>query len=364
VEWLLFATALLVAFSNGANDNFKGFATVWGSDTLAYREALILATLATVAGSLASWFLAESLVQQFTGKGLVPDAVASTPLFIMGVASGTAATVLLATRLGLPVSTTHALIGGLIGAGLGQSGGAVHFGALAQTFLLPLLLSPVLAGLLGLLAYRLFRLAPAHKDCACVLAPEPIRLPAGDATQVLQVSAPGLVWAPAAACDRLAPAVRVSVPRSLDRLHVLSAMSICFARGVNDTPKLTALLVAAQVFNTQASIALIGMAMALGGLMFARRVAHTMGQRVVRMDHAQGLAANLITAGLVLLASKLGLPVSTTHVAVGSIAGVGASAKTLNWPVLRNVLLSWLATLPLALALAFLVLRVLREAVS
>jgi len=83
---------------------------------------------------------------------------------------------------------------------------------------------------------------------------------------------------------------------------------------------------------------------------------------VTRMDHAQGLAANLITAILVLLASKLGMPVSTTHVAVGSIAGVGASAKTLDWHALRNVLLSWVATLPLALIVSAGVFQLLRAA--
>lgn len=66
-----------------------------------------------------------------------------------------------------------------------------------------------------------------------------------------------------------------------------------------------------------------------------------MSQRVTRMDHTQGLSANLITAVLVLFASKLGLPVSTTHVSVGAIAGVGANAGTLDWVALRNILLSW-----------------------
>ena len=123
MEMLLIAAALFVAFSNGANDNFKGFATVWGSGTLNYRQALILATVATVAGSLASLMLADTLVQQFSGKGLVPDAIANAPVFIMSVTSGAAVTVFLATRLGLPISTTHAIIGGLLGAALGQSGG-------------------------------------------------------------------------------------------------------------------------------------------------------------------------------------------------------------------------------------------------
>lgn len=359
MEWLLIAAALFVAFSNGANDNFKGFATVWGSDTLNYRQALCLATIATVAGSLASLLLAESLAQQFSGKGLVPDAVASAPMFIMSVASGAAVTVFLATRLGFPVSTTHALIGGLVGAGLAQSEGVVHFDKLASAFLLPLLVSPIVAAAFGMLAHRLFGIRPAEKDCACLVASPQALIPAMDGTLVSRSSSPSVVLASNATCEHLEAPVRVSVSRSMDRLHILSAMSICFARGVNDTPKLTALLLAAHFLNAQASISAICVAMAAGGILFARQVAETMSQRVSHMDHAQGLAANLITATLVLFASKLGMPVSTTHVAVGSIAGVGASAKTLNWRALRNVLLSWMVTLPLALIVAAAAFRLL-----
>lgn len=353
MEWLLITVVLFVAFSNGANDNFKGFATVWGTDTLNYRQALTLATIATIAGSLASMMLAESLVQQFSGKGLVPDVIASAPLFTLSVASGAAVTVFLSTRLGFPVSTTHALIGGLIGAGFAQSEGAVHFDKLANAFLLPLLLSPLLAALLGILAYRLFHLRPIEKDCACLVAATQTLISTTDGALISRFSTPSIVLAPDAACDRLDAPVRVSVSRNMDRLHVLSAMSICFARSVNDTPKLTALFFAAHVLNTQVSMVAISAAMATGGILFARKVAETMSQRITRMDHAQGFAANLITATLVLFASKFGLPVSTTHVSVGSIAGVGASAKTLDWTALRKVLLSWVVTLPLAASVAW-----------
>ena len=359
MEWLLIAATLFVAFSNGANDNFKGFATVWGSDTLNYRQALALATLATVAGSLASLILAETLVQQFSGKGLVPDVVARAPLFIMSVACGAAVTVFLATRLGFPISTTHALIGGLIGAGLAQTGSEVHFDKLASTFLLPLLISPLLAAILGMMAYRLFRLHQGEDDCACLVTSTQAVAPAANAPLVAEFSAAHIVITSDIACDRLETPIRASLSRVMDRLHILSAMSICFARGVNDTPKLTALLIVAQLVSTTTSIVLIGFAMAAGGMLFARRVADTMSQRVTRMDHRQGFAANLITATLVLFASHLGLPVSTTHVSVGSIAGVGASAKTLNWVVLRSVLLSWVVTLPLAAGVAWCVGRLL-----
>lgn len=353
MEWMLIISALFVAFSNGANDNFKGFATVWGSNTLSYRAALTLATFATVAGSVASLFLAEALLVQFSGKGLVPEAIASSPAFITSVSFGAALTVFMATRLGLPVSTTHALIGGLIGAGLAQSTGAVHFDELINSFLLPLLLSPILAAAMGIAMYRLFSRSSIETDCACVVLP--LQMPSPGSAAVLTNShiPPKVVLAASADCDKLQTSSRISVTRGMDKLHIASAISICFARGVNDTPKLAALLVAAKVLDVKTSMITIAAIMALGGILFARKVAVTMSQRVSRMNHAQGLGANLITAGLVLFASKLGMPVSTTHVSVGSIAGVGAGANTLDWSTLRSVLLSWLATLPLAMVLAF-----------
>ena len=349
MEWLILIAALFLAFSNGANDNFKGFATVWGSNTLSYRQALALATLATVAGSLAALFLAETLVQNFSGKGLVADAVVNAPMFILSVACGAALTVFLATRLGYPVSTTHALIGGLLGAGLAQAGGDVHFDKLMQTFLLPLLVSPLLAAMLGALAYSALRLHKAEQDCVCVTEPAIPAMAGGMA----RIAAPLWVVGSDDDCAQLPVVARFSITRWLDKLHVLSALAICFARGVNDTPKIAALLLASSLLDAQTSVGWLAAAMALGGILFARRVAERMSYRVTRMDHAQGLTANLITAMLVLFASKLGVPVSTTHVSIGSIAGVGMRAQTLDWVALRQIMLSWLATLPLAAALAF-----------
>jgi PiT family inorganic phosphate transporter len=162
-----------------------------------------------------------------------------------------------------------------------------------------------------------------------------------------------------AACNSTPTLARFSMTQILKKVHIGSAVTICFARAVNDTPKLAALLFAAQFTNSKLPIALVGIMMAIGGLVFAKKVATTMSQKVTRMDDVQGLTANLITASLVLMASKFGLPVSTTHVSVGAIAGVGASAGTLNWQALRSILLSWLATLPLALVIAWMVSKLL-----
>ena len=133
---LLVLTTLFVAYSNGANDNFKGVATLYGSNTTTFNTALWIGTLATLAGCIASVFLAEALVKAFSGKGLVPDAISASPNFLTAVAAGAASTVMLATVLGFPISTTHALTGALVGAGFVAAGSAAQSVA-ARNVILP-----------------------------------------------------------------------------------------------------------------------------------------------------------------------------------------------------------------------------------
>lgn len=358
---LLASTALFLAFSNGANDNFKGFATVWGSTSLGYRQALILATGATILGGTVSVLIADVLIQQFSGKGLVPDVLASTPSFALAVGGGAAFTVIMATRLGFPISTTHALVGGLIGAGLANSANSIDFGTLGSKFLLPLLTSPLLSAGLAFAVYLIIKHArpnPIGKDCICLIDGDP--LPAHNSELVARANAacqaPHLVIGSDEACDDgPTPVARVSVSRMRDGLHILSASTICFARGVNDAPKLAALLIAANLFSGTAAAIAVTAAMALGGWLLSRRVAETMSHKINHLDTTQGISANLITAALVLFASRLGVPVSTTHVSVGSIIGTGTAGGTLDLSVVRNVLLSWVATLPIAAGTAFVI---------
>lgn len=355
MDILLIGAALFLSFWNGANDNFKGFATVWGAQTLGYRQALALASAATVAGSLVALFVAESLAAQFSGRGLVPDAVAASPQFMLHAGVGAALTVMVASRLGLPVSTTHALIGGLVGAGFAHAGGDVRLGGLAGQFLLPLLASPLLAAAFAALAGSVRHRFRRDADCACVVAPINAERSGSDAVAAATMPVmPELMMARESEC-RAAPGViaRFSIARQAESAHILSAALICFARGVNDTPKLAALLLASSVVGGAWSVALIAAAMLAGGLVYARRVAETMSRRVSRMDNGQGLAANLVTATLVLFASKLGMPVSTTHVSVGSIAGIGIAGRSIHWATVRTIALAWAGTLPLAAGFAW-----------
>src|SRR5207249_3083634 len=123
--------------------NFKGVASLFGSRTTGYRTALGWATVTTLAGSICSILLAQALLARFSGKGLVPDALAASPEFLLSVSLGAASTVLLATITGFPISTTHALTGAIVGSGLVAVGRGVNLQALGTGFLGPLLLSPI-----------------------------------------------------------------------------------------------------------------------------------------------------------------------------------------------------------------------------
>lgn len=364
---LLIAAVLLLAYSNGANDNFKGVATLYGSGTSGYRRALAWATVATVAGSLLALLLASGLVEAFKGKGLVPDAVALDPLFLLAVSLGAALTVLLATVTGLPVSTTHALIGGLAGAGLVATGGQIAWPALLKAFLLPMLISPLLAVPLTLGLYpALHRLRRAlgveRNSCLCVGGrDEPVRV-AVDGTLVLARTGMAIEAGRAPECvQRYSGRVfGWEAGRLLDGLHFLSGGAVCLARGLNDTPKIVALLLGAQALAPRFGLALVAVAMAVGGLLNARKVAETISHRITAMTPGQGLSGNLVTALLVTTASRLGLPVSTTHVSVGALFGIGLSNGSARGSVVRTILLAWLTTLPLGALLAALAYALLR----
>ena len=147
---------------------------------------------------------------------------------------------------------------------------------------------------------------------------------------------------------------------AVDLLHFASAGAVSFALGLNDTPKIAVLLLIVTSLETRWSLVTVAVAITIGGLLNARKVADTMAHKITGMNPGQGLAANLATAILVNTASIHGLPVSTTHVSVGALLGIGITTAQVKWKPVLNVVLSWIVTLPCAAALsaiAYLVLR-------
>lgn len=371
MEVLIVIGALALAFSNGANDNFKGVATLYGSGVLSYRQALALGTLATACGGLASLALAGALVRAFSAKGLVPDAVLTQAL-LTSVAVAAALTVLLATRLGLPVSTTHALVGGLAGAGWLAAGSDLNVAALGGGFALPLLAGPVVATALTLTGLRLGRRASRELEirsetCACVGAEwVPVGAP-GDVAQADGTAVSGsfvklsVAIGERAECQQRygGQVLGVSAQRAVRWAHLLSGGLVSFARGLNDTPKILGLVIGAAVFSPTEGLLTITVVMGFGGVFGARRVANTLATQITPMTPGQGLVGNFVTSLLVIGASRLGFPVSTTHVSTGGIFGIGVDAGSLQWLAARRILAAWLITLPFAAALAAGILWVL-----
>lgn len=303
--FLLTFAVVVVAYANGANANFKGVASLFGSGTTSYRTAVNWAALTTAAGCVAAMFWAESLLKTFSGKGLVAEGLIEQPFFLFVVAATAGVTGLLATRFGFPVSTTHMLTGALLGAG--WTAGEVNVAKLWDSFIQPLLLSPVIAVVTGAVMYlvlKTLRLAPDHRT------------------------------------------------RTLDVMHFLSAGAVCFARGVNDTPKIAALLLSVGWLHGSSGMILIAVAMAVGGLISARQVAETLAHKITDMNPGQGFAANFATALLVTTANVHGLPVSTTHVSVGALLGIGVSTRQAKWRTVIPVLAAWVITLPVSALIA------------
>ena len=365
----LFLTTLFLAYTNGANDNFKGVATLYGSGVVSYKTAISIATITTFIGSICAIFLAQELISNFSGKGLIPQNIAETPDFLIAVGLGAGGTVLLATRLGFPISTTHSLVGGLLGAGVAAIGLDVNFHKLGSAFLLPLLASPFIAFALGILVYGFFTrtrkaMGLTKETCICMGEQKefiPLRMVTDSEPGVITLKPdeinqvnPTLVLADNSTCvDLYTDSVwRISVQKLLDIAHVVSAAAVSFARGLNDTPKIAGLLVATQAFDIRWGMVAIAIGMATGGLLSARRVAETMSNKITEINHGQGFSANLVTSFLVIIASKFGVPVSTTHVSVGSIFGIGVLSNNANNKVIKSIILSWIITLPVAMTIS------------
>lgn len=355
---ILLAGTCFLAYTNGANDNFKGVATLFGSRTTSYSLALWLATVATFLGSVCSVLLAKQMVLSFSGKGLVPDSIAGSASFLMSVATGAGLTVLLATITGFPISTTHSLIGALVGAGLVAGGSELQLSALGKTFLLPLLVSPLVALGLAAILYMIFRsvrlrLGVTKEMCVCVgesrkLVPV-AQLSANTAEAVAEGRFSALVASEAECIERYSGHLwGVNTQTVLDALHFVSAGLVSFARGLNDTPKIAAILLAVSALRIEWGLLAVGAGMSAGGLLSARKVARTMSERISPLNHGQGFTANVVTAFLVIVASRFGMPVSTTHVSCGSLFGIGLTTGEGDKKVMVHILLSWLLTLPCA----------------
>jgi PiT family inorganic phosphate transporter len=370
----LFAVILaggLVAYFNGANDVSKGIATLVGSGLTNYRAAILWGTVCTGLGGLFGALLASAMVKTF-GNGLLANGTVPTFVAALATILGASAWVAIATRTGLPVSTTHAILGSIAGvATIAYGSHGIRWSSLLGKIALPLLLSPVLALALTLIAIRVLRTVQrrflGEADCAC-------------ATLELSPIPGGIAMDGTAAADLVLRSIGVKMAKkeecatdrttffgiSTHHLHWFTSGATSFARGMNDAPKMVAIVLAAAILHGKLQIrpgafVLVTLGMVAGSWLAGRRVTKVWAEKITPMDHWDGFLANAVTAALVMPGAALGLPMSTTHVSSGSIIGIGLQNKTgVHWKTVRDMLLAWVITLPVAGALGVLIYLSLR----
>lgn len=372
---LVLAAGAFIAYVNGSNDVSKGIATLVGSGVSDYRRAILWGTLWTGAGCFAGGLFAAAMLDTF-GKGLLARGVSPTWDAALATILGAAVFVGIATRTGLPVSTTHAIVGSLAGVGTIAYGlGGINWDTIGTKIAIPLLASPVIALLITLVAlwmWKTFRrrsLREAATDCLCVEVepgtPTPAETPEGAVLSV-GVTAPHLhvlTGTEETCAARSSSGLRLTV----NHLHWLTSGGTSFARGMNDAPKMVALILAAGALAGDSvrlkplSFAIVAFGIMAGSWVGGRRVTSLLAEKVTKMDHREGFMANLITSALVGPGAALGLPMSTTQVSAGAIMGIGTQNQGgMNWKVVWNILLAWIITLPAAAALGVLIYGGLR----
>lgn len=305
----LVAMALAFDFLNGLHDAANAIATVVATRLLSPVVAVIFAA----AGNFAAYWFVGLHVAETVGKGIV-NADAVTPSVVFGALVGAMFWNVLTWVKGIPSSSSHALIGGLLGAGIAHGGFGVVESSGTTTTLVAIVLSPVIgfaiAMVLMLVTSWLFRGAsPRFSN------------------------------------------------RTFKGLHLLSSAAYSISHGGNDAQK-TMGLIAVLLYSTghlEGGFHVPGWvvlacytAIALGTLSGGWKIIKTMGSKLTKLNHHSGFAASSAGSVVVFGASALGIPVSTTHAITGSIVGTGAARRTsaVRWSVASRVVVAWFVTIP------------------
>jgi PiT family inorganic phosphate transporter len=304
-------TALAFDFTNGFHDTANAMATAIATGALKPRVAVLVAGAFNLIGAFLSVEVAKTI-----SSGLVQESKV-TPTVIFGGLIGAILWNLGTWLVGLPSSSSHALFGGLIGATWVAAGaGAINFGTVISKILLPAVLSPIIAGVVGLTATFLAYRITSHS-------------PAAEVRQDFR-------WA-----------------------QVASASTVALAHGSNDGQKtmgiITLTMITAGILPTGSNpplwvIAACGLGIALGTCLGGWKIIQTMGKKISDIESPQGFAAETSSAVAILTSAHLGFALSTTHVCTGAIFGAGAGRRlaSVNWGVARRMVTAWALTLPAA----------------
>ncbi|HKU56545.1 MAG TPA: inorganic phosphate transporter [Gaiellaceae bacterium] len=304
------AVALCFDFTNGFHDAANAIATSVSTRAISPRLAVLGSALLNFAGAFLSLKVAATV-----GKGIVDPSAVTLRVVLAGLI-GAIAWNLFTWRLGLPSSSSHALIGGVAGSAIAAAGfGVVEWNGLWEKVAIPALASPALA-------------LPLASVVMLVLL------------WIIRKRAPG------------------KVNRVFRRLQLLSAGFVSLAHGTNDAQKTMGVIALALVAAHPGQsfhvpdwvIASAAAAMAAGTYAGGWRIVRTLGQRVAKLEPPQGFAAETATATLLWLTAHFGFPVSTTHTVSSAVLGAGATSRfsAVRWGIAGNIVVAWLVTLPAA----------------
>ncbi len=311
---LVIGAALVFDYINGFHDTANAIATCVSTRALSVRSAIVMAAVLNFAGAMISTKVASTI-----GKGIV-DAGNVTQMVVLAGVLGAIVWDLVTWYYGLPSSSSHAIIGGIMGAVIAHAGtAALHWDGL-QKIILSLVLSPVIGTLLGFI--------------------------------VMVV----MLWSFKSTSPH-------SINKHFRRLQVLSAAFMAFSHGTADAQKSMGVITMALVsygalatfeVPTWVKIA-CAVAMGLGTAAGGWRIIKTVGKDFVKLQPVHGFCVETASAGVILGASSIGMPVSTTHVITSTILGVGLSKRitAVNWNVAYRILWAWVLTIPASAIMSY-----------
>lgn len=313
--------ALIFDFINGFHDTANAIATSVSTRVIQPKVAVLMAAILNIFGALSGTAVAKTV-----GSGLV-ETVAITQLTVISALLAAIIWDIITWYLGLPTSSSHAILSGIVGAGVATAGTKVIIGKGVVKVLSGLFLSPLIGLALGwglmITLYWLFR--------------------------------------------RSSPA---SVTRVFNKLQILSAAYMAFSHGSNDAQKSMGVITMAIVsyyglkdFHVPLWVILLcAIAMGLGTALGGWRIIKTLGVKLVHLRPIHGFAAEASAATVIEIASRIGLPLSTTHVISSTIMGVGASKRlsAVRWGIGGNIILAWILTIPACFCLAWFFFNILR----
>lgn len=388
---LFFAAVVgfLMAFAIGANDVANAMATAVGSKAITPKQAAIIASFAEFFGAV----LFGTVVTQTIARGIVNiDAIAEPTFIVYGALSALIAAsiwVLVATIFGMPVSTTHSIIGGMIGFGLVAGGVHVIYWPRLLQIVISWFLSPFIGGLLAFIVFKIIVHSILHRQnpikCAKIVSPILIGVTFFVITYMFFIKILDLPYTASTIYGISIGIIALFVSwlfvrsfilknehsdydiveRIFRRVQVMTSVYVSFSHGANDVANavgplaLIYMIVQAGTMSGSAELPpyilmIGGIGISAGVATYGYKVMNTVGYQITELNNTRGFSIDFATATTVLLASVFGLPISTTHTVVGSVTGVGLARgfEVVNFSVIKSIIYSWVITVPFAAGVA------------